>query len=67
MKRLIIASKYFVLMVVKQKEEYISDSLSYFDLDHKCELIKIIFNNDKLFQEPIGLPPKSKVEHEIYL
>jgi hypothetical protein len=40
MKRLMNASKYFVLMIVKQKEEDISDALSGCDPDHKQELVK---------------------------
>jgi hypothetical protein len=49
MKRLINVSKSFVLMVVKQKEEYISDPLSGCDPYHKQELAKIISNYDELF------------------
>jgi hypothetical protein len=67
MKRLVNASKYFVLMIVKQKEEDISDALSGCDPGHKQELVKIISNYDELFQEPTGFPPKREVEHEIYL
>jgi ribulose bisphosphate carboxylase small subunit len=67
MKRLVSASKYFVLMIVKQKEEDITDALSGCDPDHKQELVKIISNYDELFQEPTGFPPKREVEHEIYL
>jgi len=54
-------------MVVKQNEEDISDGLFGCDPDHKWELVKIVSKYDELFQEPIGLPPKREVEHEIYL
>jgi hypothetical protein len=67
MKRLMNASKHFFVMIVKQKEEFITDALSGCDPDHKQELVKIIYNYDELFQEPKGLPPKREVEHEIYL
>jgi hypothetical protein len=67
MKRLVSASKYFILMIVKQKEEDIKNVLASCDPNHKQELINIISNYDELFQEPIGLPPKIEVEHEIYL
>jgi hypothetical protein len=67
MKRLLSAIKYFVLMIVKHKEEDITDALLGFDPYHKHDLIKIISNYDDLFQEPIGFPPKREVKHEIYL
>jgi hypothetical protein len=66
MKTLMNASKYFVIMIVKQKEE-IYDVLSGCDPDHKQELVKMISNYNDLFQEPTGFPPKRKVEHDIYL
>jgi hypothetical protein len=67
MKRLVNASKYFVLMIVKQKEKEISDSLLGCDPNHKWELVKIISNYDELFQEPTRFPPKREFEHEICL
>jgi hypothetical protein len=67
MKRLVSASKYFVLMMVKKKEKDVSDVFSGCDPGHKQELVNIISNYDELFQEPTGLPPKREVEHEIYL
>jgi hypothetical protein len=67
MKRLMNASKYFVIMIVKQKGEYIKHSLEGSYPNNKQELINIISNYDKLFQEPTSFPPKREVEHEIYL
>jgi hypothetical protein len=67
MKRLVSASKYFFLMIVKQKEEDITNALASCDTNHKYELINIISNYDELFQEPIEFPPKREVEHETYL
>ena len=67
MKRLVNASKYFVLVIMKQKVKDSLDSFSGCDLSHKQELVKIISNCDELFQEPTGLPPKREIEHEIHL
>jgi hypothetical protein len=67
MKRLVSASETFFLMIVKQKEEDITGSLSGFYPDHNKELVKIISNYDELFQEPTRLPPKREVEHEFFL
>jgi len=67
MKRLLSASKSFILMIVRQKEEDIYDALSGCDLGRKKELVKIVSNYDELFHEPIGMPLKREVEHEIYL
>jgi hypothetical protein len=67
MKRLVSTSKYFFLMIVKQKEEYITNDLVGCDPNHNKELINIISNYDDLFQEPTWFPPKREVEHEIYL
>jgi hypothetical protein len=65
--RLVSTSKYFVLMIVKQKNEDIKNKLSSCDPNHKQELINIICNYDELFQELTWFPPKREVEHEIYL
>jgi hypothetical protein len=35
MKRFVSASKYFFLMILKQKEEHVSDALTGCDPDHK--------------------------------
>jgi hypothetical protein len=66
-KRLVSASKYFFLVIVKQKEEDIAYALASFDPNYKKELVNIIYNYDALFYKPTGLPPKREVEHEIYL
>jgi hypothetical protein len=49
MKRFVSASKYFILMILKQKGEDITDALLGCDLNHKHELINIISNYDELF------------------
>jgi len=66
MKRLVNSSKFLVLMMVKKKEKDVSDAFSGCNPSHKQELVKIISNCDEQFQEPTGLSPKRRVEHEIY-
>ena len=67
MKRLVNASKNFVLMMVKEKNDEISKSFEGCDPEHKSELIEIISEYDDLFQNPKGLPPKREIQHEIHL
>jgi hypothetical protein len=54
MKSLVREIKYFVLMMVKHKEEYITNVLSGCDPYHKHEFIKIVPNYDELFQYLTG-------------
>ena len=54
------ASKNFVLMMVKVKNNEIAKSFEGFDPKHKSELIEIISEYDDLFQDPKGLPPKQR-------
>ena len=58
MKRLVNASKSFVLMIVKEKDVEQTESFKGCDPKLKKELIKVVSNYDILFQEPKGLPPK---------
>ena len=67
MKRLVNASKNFVLMMVKVKTDEISKSFEGCDPKLKSELIEIISEYDDLFQDPKGLPPKREIQHEIHL
>ena len=67
MKRLVNASKNFVLMMVKMKNDEISKYFEGCDPKHKSELIEIISEYDDLFQDPKGLPPKREIQHEIHL
>jgi hypothetical protein len=67
MKRLVNASKNFVLMMVKVKNDEISKSFEGCDPKHKSELIEIISEYDDLFHDPKGLPPKREIQHEIQL
>jgi len=42
MKRLVNASKYYVLLMVKKKEKYILDAFEVCDPNHRQEFIEII-------------------------
>jgi hypothetical protein len=48
MKRLVRKSKYVVLMIVKHKEQDITDASASCDPNHKQELINIISSYDDL-------------------
>jgi hypothetical protein len=67
MKRIVNASKDFVLMIVKEKDMDKYDAFKGCDPEHKDELVKVISNYDEIFQEPTGLPPKREIQHEIQL
>ena len=67
MKRLINASKNFVLMIVKAKDVEQTESFKGCDPKLKKDLIKVVFDYDILFQEPKGLRPKREIQHEIHL
>ena len=58
MKRLVNASKKFVLMIVKKKNVEQDESFKGFYPKLKKDLIKVVSYYDILFQEPKGLPPK---------
>ena len=67
MKRLVNASKPFVIMVIKPKEKDVFNSLGGCDLSHNHKLLEIISNYDGVFQEPKGFPPNGEIENEICL
>ena len=67
MKRLINASKNFVLMRVKAKDVEQTESFKGCDPKLEKDLIKVVSYYDILFQEPKGLPPKREIQHEIHL
>ena len=67
MKRLVNASKNFVLMMVKMKNDGVSKYFEECDPKHKYELIEIMSEYDDLFQDMKGLPPKREIQHEIHL
>ena len=67
MKRLVNASKNFVLMMVKMKNEEISKYFEGYDPKQKSGLIEMIYEYDDFFQDPKGLPPKREIQNEIHL
>lgn len=67
MKRLVNSSKNFVLMIVKAKEDEISEAFKGCDPKHKDEMVKVVSAYDDFLQEPKGLPPKREIQHEIQL
>ena len=58
MKRLVNASKNFVLMIVREKDSKQTESFKGCDPKLKKGLIKVVSDYDILFQDPKGLPPK---------
>jgi hypothetical protein len=54
-------------MVVKEKDVGTSDAFQGCESSHKKELIDIVSKYDDIFQEPDGLHPKRKIQHEIHL
>jgi hypothetical protein len=67
MKRLINTNKRYVLMVIREKDGGSSDAFQGCDPFRKKELIDIASKYDDIFQEPNGLPPKRKIQHEIHI
>ena len=51
----------------KEHNHDISKSSEGGDLNHKSEMLKIIYEYDEVFQEPARLPPKRGIQHEIQL
>ena len=52
-------------MIVKAKEDEISEAFKGCDSKNKVEMVKFVSAYDDLFQEPEGLPPKREIQHEI--
>eukprot|EP00253_Pinus_taeda_P013823 PITA_13823 len=67
MKILVNSSKTCMLMVVREKECEFADAFQGCDGKHKQELMELISDYNKLFQELKGLTPKREIQHEIYL
>jgi hypothetical protein len=67
MKKLVNASKNFVLLMIKPKEDIENEAFKGCDTKLKSDLYKIVNQYDEMFKEPKGLPPKRGVQHEIQL
>jgi hypothetical protein len=67
MKRLVNASKNFVLLMIKPKDNVEKESFQGCDANLKSDLYEVVNQYDEMFQEPKGLPPKKGIQHEIQL
>jgi hypothetical protein len=67
MKRLVNASKNFVLLMIKPKDNVEKETFQGCDEKLKSDLYEVVNQYDKMFQEPKGLPPKMGIQHEIQL
>jgi hypothetical protein len=67
MKRLVNASKYFVLLMIKPKDDVENEAFQGCDTKLKSDLYEVVTQYDEMFKEPKGLPPKRGIQHEIQL
>lgn len=67
MKRLVNASKNFVMLMIKAKDTAEYEAFTRCDSKFKHELVEVVNTYDKMFQEPKGFPPKRGIHHEIHL
>jgi hypothetical protein len=67
MKRLVNASKNFVLLMIKPKDDIENEVFQGCDTKLKSDLYKVVNQYDEMFKEPKGLPPKRGIQHEIQL
>ena len=67
MKRLVNASKTFVLLMIKKNNDIDYESFEGFDDKLKSDLFDVLRKHGEMFQEPKGLPPKRGIQHEIQL
>ena len=67
MKRLVNASKNFVLLMIKKKNDIDYESFEVCDDKLKFDLFYLVSKHGDMFQEPKGLPPKRGIQHEIQL
>jgi hypothetical protein len=67
MKRLVNASKNFVLLMIKPKDDIENEAFQGCDTKLKSDLYEVVTQYDEMFKEPKGLPPKRGVQHEIQL
>jgi hypothetical protein len=67
MKRLVNASKNFVLLMIKPKDNIEKEVFQGCDAKLKSDLYEVVNQYDEMFQEPKGLPPRRGIQHEIQL
>jgi hypothetical protein len=67
MKRLVNASKNFVLLMIKPKNNVENKAFQGCDTKLKSNLFEVVNQYDDMFREPNGLPPKRGIQHEIQL
>jgi hypothetical protein len=67
MKRLVNASKNFVLLMIKPKDDVENKAFQGCDTKLKYDLFEVVNQYDEMFKEPKGLPPKRGIQHEIQL
>jgi hypothetical protein len=67
MKRLVNASKNFVLLMIKPKDDIENEVFQGCDTKLKSDLYEVVNQYDEMFKEPKGLPPKRGIQHEIQL
>jgi hypothetical protein len=67
MKRLVNASKNFVLLMIKPKENVEKEAFQGCDAKLKSDLYEVVNEYDEIFQEPKGFPPKRGIRHDIQL
>jgi hypothetical protein len=67
MKRLVNASKNFVLLMIKPKDNVEKEVFQGCDEKLKSDLYEVVNQYDEMFQEPKGLPPRRGIQHEIQL
>jgi hypothetical protein len=67
MKRLVNASKNFVLLMIKPKDDIENKVFQGCDAKLKSDLYEVVNQYDEMFHEPKGLPPKRGIQHEIQL
>jgi hypothetical protein len=67
MKRLVNASKNFVLLMIKPKDDIENEAFQGCDTRLKSDLYEVVNQYDEIFKEPKGLPPKRGIQHAIQL
>jgi hypothetical protein len=67
MKRLVNASRNFVLLMIKPKDDIENEAFQGCDTKLKSDLYEVVNPYNEMFKEPKGLPPKRGIQHEIQL